>query len=335
MRLYKRTILGFLILAILLLISMSYPYWGPEDYNEEFFIYNEKGELVSRAPSAPSLDHPLGTDRNGQDMIYVNIYGMQFTIIAAIIITSLRVLSGVAAGVILGLWFPKLKVYFNYFFLGFRYVPVLIIALFLMAPVTQIYTGISVWVVVSYQIGVLTLIAFPSLVTSTAEFIEHLEKQSFVITSNLMGGGRLHILIKHIWPFMKPYGLLMVVQQLLSTLVLLMHLGIFYVYLGGQTQSGIFIVGGMLPESLSNEWGGLIGQNFRTLLQYPWIVASTLLCFSLLIILTNFMKKELEIAVALDFRASNYRKIIRKGERISAPKSQIISEEAFNFVNRN
>lgn len=109
-----------------------------------------------------------------------------------------------------------------------------------MRPVTGHYTGVPVWTAMTYQIGVLTLVAYPAIVLLTIEFIEVMQKKSFVLSSLLIGGDRYHILTKHIGPFLKSTGLLMFVQQMLSTLIMIMHLGLFEYFLGGRTKGGIF-----------------------------------------------------------------------------------------------
>lgn len=334
MKSYKKTLLGFSLILGLLIASIIYPLYGDEDYNEEFYIYNEQGDLIAKAPTPPTPDHLLGTDRNGQDMIYIHLYGAKFTIAAAFIITILRVLAGVSTGIIIALYLPKLKIYFKDLFLGFRIVPSLIIAIFMMSPFIDRFTGIPVWTVASYQIGVLTIIAFPAIVLLTIDYVEEIQKKSFVLSSYLMGASRVHVLKKHIWPFLKSIGLLMFVQQLYSTLVILMHLGIFKAYLGGQTKGGIFTAddGVPPPETLSNEWGGLIGQNFKVMIQYPWIVLSTMFFFFILIASTNMMKKELEghlVYENMDFLG----KMKRKKEKETQLKDQQVTKPSFRFVN--
>ncbi|MEH7883513.1 ABC transporter permease subunit [Bacillus sp. JJ1609] len=335
MRNYKKTIIGFSLILGMFIASLLYPFYGDENYNEEFYIYDKQGHLIAKAPTPPTPDHLLGTDRNGQDMIYLHLYGAKFTISAAFFITFFRVLAGVSTGMIIALWLPKVKTYFKDLFLAFRYVPALVIAIFMMSPFIDRFTGIPVWTIASYQIGVLTLIAYPAIVLMTIDYIEEMQRKSFVVSSFLMGASRFHVLTKHIWPFLKSIGLLIFVQQLFSTLVILMHLGVFKAYLGGQTKGGIFTAddGVPPPETLSNEWGGLIGQNFKVMIQYPWIVLSTMFFFFFLISVTNMMKKELEGHLAyenIDFIGKIKKK---KGKKILLKEKKTIST-SFQFINK-
>jgi peptide/nickel transport system permease protein len=333
---YKKTITGFLLILGLFIVSLMYPFYGDKEYNEEFYLYDSNGRVIGKAPTPPTLGHPLGTDRNGQDMVYIHLYGAKFTIAAVFVITAMRIVFGVATGLLIALWLPKIKIYFKDFFLGFRYVPGLIIVLFLMRPVTGQYTGIPVWTATAYQIGVLTLVAYPAIVLITMDFIEVMQKKSFVLSSYLMGGSRYHVLTKQIWPFLKSTGLLMFVQQMLSTLIMIMHLGLFEYFLGGRTKGGIFTPPGepSVAETLSNEWGGLIGQNFRVMMQYPWIVLSTMIFFFFLIGVMNMMKKELErnlVYENIDFISKMKKKkeneFVNQEKKISAPSFRLVNEQ--------
>lgn len=336
MRNYKKTIIGFSFILVLFVASLLYPLYGDENYNEEFYIYDQQGELISKAPTPPTADHLLGTDRNGKDMIYLHLYGAKFTIAAAFVITFLRVLTGVSTGILIALWLPKATIYFKDLFLGFRYVPSLIIVIFMMSPFIDRFTGVPVWTIARYQIGVLILVAYPAIVLLTIDYIEEMKRKSFVISSYLMGGSHLHVLTKHLWPFLKSNGLLIFVQQLFSTLVILMHLGAFEAYLGGQTKGGIFSVdpGVPPPNTLSNEWGGLIGQNFKVMIQYPWIVLSTMFFFFILIALTNMIKKELEGNLAYE-NMDYLGKIKKKKELVRPVKEMTTANPSFQFIRKD
>lgn len=107
-----------------------------------------------------------------------------------------------------------------------------------------------------------------------------------------MGASKIHILKMHIYPFLKSYILIVASQQLLNVLMTLMHLGIFGVFIGGTTQSGIFGKEPPDPASITNEWSGLIGQDFPVIIPYPWIVISPILGFFVLIYISNVIKNE-------------------------------------------
>lgn len=65
----------------------------------------------------------MGTDRNGQDMHLLMLYGAKYTLVTALVVVLLRVVFGGAMGVFLSLYAPYLKKYFKDFFVIFRYIP--------------------------------------------------------------------------------------------------------------------------------------------------------------------------------------------------------------------
>ncbi|MFZ7947067.1 MULTISPECIES: ABC transporter permease [Bacillaceae] len=308
MRKYKMTIAGSMIILGILISSCLYPFYGPADYEKEIFKYDGKGGLIGRAPFPPSLHHIFGTNPNGEDMFLIVLDGAKYTIITAFIVTFLRLLLGVVIGILLSFSHPNIKTYFKDLFIGFRYIPSIIIALLLMTPVTVQYTGIGIWSIITYQIFILGIVAFPAVVLTTADMVDELKKQTFIKSSYLMGATHLHIVRKHLFPYVRSYGLLMGVQQYMNTLVLMMHLGIFSVFIGGPQIGGINDGSDYPPlASLSNEWSGLIGQNFRFLLHYPWVELFPVFGFFFLIIIMNVMKRELTASFQ-DFQIASFSK---------------------------
>ncbi|MCM3764794.1 ABC transporter permease [Neobacillus niacini] len=292
---YKKTIIGSAILLFLLVASILYPAYGPADFNKNVMITDEQGKVIGKAPFPPSLEHPFGTDRNGQDMHLLFLYGAKFTLITAFGVALLRVLFGGMLGLFMSIWAPSLKNVFKDFFMTMRYIPSIFLGLALMWPVIGAVEGVPISSVVSFQIIMLVFIGIPTVTIFSSDVTEQLLSQSFVQSSYLMGASKFHILRKQLMPYIRSYGILLLVQQLLSTLQLIMHLGIFGVFLGGQTAGGI--VGydePPKPASLSNEWAGLIGQNLFDFNRAPWTIFVPILGFFIVIFIVNSIKKELE-----------------------------------------
>lgn len=299
MRGFRKTTIGSAILLLLLIASLLYPFYGPADFDKKGLIINEAGKVIGRAPFPPSSEHIFGTDRNGQDLLLLLLYGAKFTLITAIGVAFLRVIIGGLLGVFISLWAPWLKKFVNDLFIVFRFVPATFLGIVLMLPVmAHIERPLST--IVSYQVLMLILLGIPSVLVFTTDLIEELKTKSFITTSLLMGAGRFHILKRHLFPYFRSYGILFTVQQLLTTLQVTMHLGIFGLYLGGQTVGGIVGYDDPPPKqaSMSNEWAGLIGQSLYDFIQYPWTISFTILGFFVIIQIVNMIKKELEENIA-------------------------------------
>ncbi|WP_462413235.1 DUF4352 domain-containing protein [Neobacillus sp. Marseille-QA0830] len=292
---YKKTTIGAALLLLLFLVSYLYPFYGPDDFNKGILVYDENHKVIGRAPFPPSSDHIFGTDRNGQDMHLLLLYGAKYTLMSAICVALLRVVFGGLAGVFLSVYTPWLKNYFKDFFIIFRYIPSIFLCLILMVPAVGAFEKPLVSVV-AYQLIVLVFMGFPTAAIFTSELTDELMGQSFVRSSFLMGASKFHMIRTHLLPYFKSYGVLLVFQQLLSTLQLTMHLGIFGFFLGGKTIGGTFGYEEPPPKpaSLSNEWAGLVGQNFNDFIRAPWVVFVPIIGYLVVILIINMMKKELE-----------------------------------------
>jgi peptide/nickel transport system permease protein len=252
--------------------------------------------VLGRAPFPPSNAHWLGTNRNGEDLHWLLLYGAKFTLITTFGVALLRVILGGIVGIFMSLWAPFLKSYFKDFFLTFRYIPAILIGIILMSPIVGgYYDHVAISSIVTYQIIILVFIGFPSVVLFASDITGELLKTSFVQSSYLMGASKFHIFKRHLLPYMRSYGVLFTVQQLLSTLHITMQLGIFGLFLGGLNREGVFGYDKPpKPATLSNEWAGLIGQSFGDLILAPWVALIPALAYFLVIFIVNIMKKEIE-----------------------------------------
>ena len=296
MKHYKKTIFGASIIILWFIASILFSVLAPEELGREMLLYDDKEELIGRAPVPPNMDHILGTDRNGYDNFYTLLEGAKYTISIAIIVALFRVLIGGIIGLVLELYIPKWKVYFYDFFLPLKYLPLVIITILLISPFSIRFMGISLMEIIFWQLLILVWIAVPTVASTTGELVQELQKKAFVQHSFLMGASKLHVIRKQFMPYLYSYGTLFFVQQVFQTLVILMHISLFGLFVGGPTLEGVFTgdPDSREPASLSNEWAGLIGQNYRVFIQYPWIVLSNMLGFFVLLTITNIIKKELE-----------------------------------------
>ncbi len=295
MRKNKKTIIGSTILLLLLLLSIFYPFYGPQDFNHQVLIKNDQGDVIGRAPFPPSEKHLLGTNRNGEDLDWLLLYGAKFTLITAFGVALLRVFIGGVVGIVISLWAPFLKSYIKDFFLPFRYIPSILIGIILMLPIVRDFTDVAISSIVTYQIIILILIGVPSVILFASDITDELMHTSFVQSSFLMGASKLHVARRQLLPYIKSYSILFTTQQLISTLHLTMQLGLFGMFLGGRNRAGVFgFEEPPKPATLSNEWAGLIGQSFADFMLAPWVAFVPVLAYFFVISIVNIMKKEIE-----------------------------------------
>ncbi|MEH7083284.1 hypothetical protein V7139_11175 [Neobacillus drentensis] len=233
----------------------------------------------------------MGSDRNGQDILMAILYGAKFTLITAFSVALLRVLIGGVLGIIFSLWLKRILPIVSDFLLVFKIVPPIIMTLFLMRRVS-FFIDDAIYGILLYQIIILVIIGVPSVLLTTSGILKELNRKSFILSSYLMGGSHYHVLKTQFKPYIKSYGVLMFVQQLLSSLVLIMYLGVFQIYIGGVSKTEVH--GLEIPNSNSKEWAGLVGQNIYEFFRAPHLVLVPLICYFIIIIIINMIKKELE-----------------------------------------
>jgi peptide/nickel transport system permease protein len=289
---YRRTKISISILLVLLTASILYDFFGPDDYRTMIQqLYDKNGKLLENPPHPPSNDYLLGTDRDGRDNLLLIIDGIKYTMAAVLFVSFLRVAIGTIIGMIIETWIPALKPLFKAFFLPFQYVPLLLIAVILMDSVVYMYNEIPVIVKVEYQLIVLFLLGFPNVFFFITDFIKEIKTKSYVTSSYLLGGSKLHIMFKQILPHLKPQLVLLYVQQVLQTLQIMMGLAMFTLFIGGPDKETIYDT--QYKKSLTNELAGLTGQNFWFMKYAPWIALSSLFMLMVIFLLVIIIKNEL------------------------------------------
>lgn len=156
----------------------------------------------------------------------------------------------------------------------------------------------AIYSILLYQIIILVIIGIPSVLLTTSGILEELKGKSFILSSYLMGGSHYHVLKTQFKPYIKSYEVLMFVQQLLSSLVLIMYLGVFQIYIGGVSKTEVHGLG--ILNSNSKEWAGLVGQNIYEFFRAPLIVLVPLICYFIIIIIINLIKKKLESSMDIN-----------------------------------
>ncbi|MED0971098.1 hypothetical protein P4T26_13980 [Bacillus paramycoides] len=132
----------------------------------------------------------------------------------------------------------------------------------------------------SYMISVLIFISVPNLVQLFSNEIRLLLQNEFVTSSKTIGGGVFHICKIHLKPFLTPKIFIWINQQMLQTLVLLLHLALF------QTIS--FNVAGTLV---------LLGHNHQFLNVLPWVAFGPVLFFTIVILAVYMMLSGMQNAL--------------------------------------
>jgi len=153
--------------------------------------YSEDGELLRRAP--PSLDHPLGTNEGGQDVLSRVIYGAQPTLLTGalggLFILSIGLTVGVTAGYHGG-WVDEVLMRAVDVLYGIPFIPFAVVLLG--------FIGIGFWSTI-LLIGLLLWRGNSRIFRSQ---VLQLKERSYVRSAKASGASDLYIIVYHILPNM-------------------------------------------------------------------------------------------------------------------------------------
>ncbi|WP_108670725.1 ABC transporter permease subunit [Peribacillus acanthi] len=323
---WKFLFITIIVLGVLLIVSFYVSSLNLEPKTENLVIFDNNGKALAKAPFPPSSEFLLGTDRSGYKVDHMLLIGAKFTILAGLGITLLRVTIGSVIGLFLSMYARKVRFVVEAFSLPFKYIPALIVAMFLMNPVVRSYISVDLLKLVSVQIIILVVIALPSVITWSSDLVDKLRETSYVQSSLLLGASPWHIIRKHLLPHLKVYGGILFLQQFIQTLTLMMYLGVFGYFIGGSVFASVIKDENVDKGSLVNEWAGLIGFYRKEYLMAPWLVLFPMLCFFLLIMLASLTVKEWEKNTVLGVKLP-----LKEKEKINSDKKKSVS---FTFVNK-
>jgi peptide/nickel transport system permease protein len=127
---------------------------------------------------------------------------------------------------------------------------------------------------------VLITFAIPTLTVLISSEINKILNYEFIESARTLGGSRYHLLMKHIKPYLLPQLFIIYFREFIQVMLLLAHLGVIGIYLGGGTsETDLFSKTKIL--SASNEWSGLIGTWWSFIwTTYPWIAFIPVLFFT-------------------------------------------------------
>ncbi|MBF0779541.1 ABC transporter permease subunit [Granulicatella sp. 19428wC4_WM01] len=219
---------------------------------------------VSRKMMPPSATHWLGTDNLGRDVFSRLIYGAQFSILLAVIISVLEIIIGSVIGIVVGWYGKKVERSFLWITNIISAFPSFLLAIAIAGVLGQGTNNLIVSIVV------IEWIYYAKIVVSLVKTHKH---APHAIVAKTLGYSRTYIMVHHILPF---------IYKPILTLVL-MNVGSIVLMISGFSFLGI----GVQP-SLA-EWGMMLhdAKNFfRThmlLMAYPSLaILCTVVSFNVL-----------------------------------------------------
>lgn len=285
-------VLGVGFLLLLLISSSLYSLYGSQIQPDKM-LYDENGNVIALAPFAPSLSFPLGSDLDGYSFVLKLLEGAKYTIGLAIAVAFFRIILSFLFGYFLYRLPSSLRNMFSGLANTLHYAPVTIFTYLLIAPVVLNFSwSYDVSTKIIFPMLILIGISIPVLALYIQNELDGISKKEYIDSAKILGGSNFHLFRKHLAPFLYPKLLLLFVQQVGQVLIIFAHLGLLNVFIGGtdvRVMDVDFKTGETTTQSFSmtNEWAGLIAQNFSYAQSFPWMVLAPVTAFALSILAIN------------------------------------------------
>ena len=255
LRFYPRVRYSFIFLSLLAILCFLAPWISP---------HSPEMQNLDLGPTPPSLEHWLGTDLLGRDVMARVLYGGRVSFSVGFLATLIALTLGLSYGAIAGYCGGKtdrfmMRAVEILYSMPFVIFVILLVVLF----------GRKFWLIF-VAIGAVEWLTMARIVRGQ---VLVLKEREFICAARILGQSHLGILYKHLLP------------NILGTLIVYATLTIPHIMLLEALLS--FLGLGVQPPATS--WGNLIHQGIQTLEEYPWLLLFPCLFFSLTLFSLNFL----------------------------------------------
>lgn len=298
-------IVGLLFILCLLLFSFFWPSVldvnKAESLKRMEFLYDKDGNITGHIPFSPSEVPPFGTNLYGNQLFYQIIDGAKYTIVIAVGITFFRILISVGITLIN----PKSNfTYLNDIVQATLYIPTTILAYLFMTTLLMKhgYKPLSDIKLIFFQALILIGIGVPPLISTFSREIKAILKKDYITNTFALGSKKPYVYFKHVLPELSTKLVLLFAQQMIQTLILMAHLGVLAIFIGG---SETLMLGDALDPiptiiPIAGEWAGIIGLSFDKLQAAPWIILIPLSFFAVTIFALNLIIRGIQNSVEIN-----------------------------------
>ncbi|WP_335872778.1 ABC transporter permease [Bacillus sp. 2205SS5-2] len=283
-------LIGFTIIFLFLVSSFMYTIIWDNEVRQEFFLRSDDGKIIDASPYGPTGSYIFGTNKEGRDLFGKVIIGAKYTILAAVAVAILRMVLSIPLGFLLGTLFRKQKRFINGFSDSFHFIPLTIVAVYLLRPILIMpMDGFENTLIerLGIEVFILAALSVPILATLIGNETAIVYQKEYVQCAKTIGAGNGRIIRKHIYPALREKLFVLFGQQMMQTLIIFAHLGVLKLFLGGTVVSYGLVSDP--PRSLTNEWSGLIGDSIHWIQTAPWIPLAPILCFALVMLAVAMM----------------------------------------------
>jgi peptide/nickel transport system permease protein len=208
--------------------------------------YNPLAQNYTRIMEGPSVDHWLGTDSFGRDMLSRIIYGARIALVVGILAVMLALVIGVTLGLISGYYGGIIDTVIMRVMDGVFAFPILILAIALMAVM-----GVGVRNVI-IAVAVVSIAPFARI---TRGDVLAVREEPYVEAARLAGIGNAAIIFRHVLP---------------NVLAPIIVQGALRVSAAMITEAGLSFLG-LGPQPPTPVWGSMIAEGRNFIIMAPHI----------------------------------------------------------------
>ena len=233
----RSALVGGTILALIVLAALAAPLISPYDPIKS-------NQRLSLGP--PSVEHLMGTDRFGRDILSRVIWAGQTSLPIGLVSVAIGVLVGVSLGLLAGFyggWIDALSMRLVDLLLAF---PGILLALAIIAILGGSLTNLMV------AVGIASI---PEYVRITRGAVLSIKEREFVTAARVVGCRGPAIMVRHILP------------NVLAPLIVLATLGTASAIITAAALS--FLGLGIKPPT--PEWGNMLAEGREFLQRAPWV----------------------------------------------------------------
>jgi peptide/nickel transport system permease protein len=208
-------LVGLFMLVVVLAMAVFAPWIAPYD------PYKPVRARIDSIYAPPSIEHPLGTDDGGKDVLSAFIYGSRVSLIVGFVASAITVLIGGTAGLVAGYYGGRLGsmiMGLTNIFLVIPDLPLYVVLVSLLGP--------SIW-------NIILAIALLSW-TGTARLVYaqviSLKERQFVTRARAIGASSSYIIRRHILPMVLP--IILAQNALVISVAILSESGLAFLGLG-------------------------------------------------------------------------------------------------------
>ncbi len=239
----KLAIVGMLMIGTVIVVAIIAPWLASQDpdKNGVFSAFPQDNKLP------PSIEHPMGTDVIGRDMLSLIIYGARISLVVGVFAVSLAILVGATLGAIAG-------------FAGGTVDNLIMRIMDIMIAFPTILLALVIVVILGpglfNAMVAVGIVAIPAFARITRASVLGESGKDYVMAARSIGAGSRRVLWRHVMP------------NTLSPIIVAASLGIASAILDAAAL-GFLGLGAQPPTP---EWGLLLSRNRGYMFTSPWMV---------------------------------------------------------------